>query len=621
MALTKTQMLLEYAKIMSDPVYAIESYMETFDMTQSGYVPFKLFDGQKKLISNYINNRFNLCLKYRQAGISTVTAAYGAVRIGFAQPELPERILILANKLETASEFLNKIKTFIKQLPSWAGISFEKESSKHCKIVNAEGRLVGEIKAVGTSPDALRGYTPTLMILDEAAFIEGGQALWAACLASIGTGGKAILISTPNGLDEIYYTAYEGSIKGDNNFCVTDLKWWQDPRYAKELKLVKCDDIIDYMMRPAGEKREEVFENINTLTRDMIEAMIAKGWKPFSPWYEEMCRQMNFNKRMINQELETAFIGSGDNVIDANILRKQETENVCEPKFKDADWEHAMWIWEEPKEGHRYIAALDVSRGDSEDATGYTIIDFDSWEQVAEYHGKVTPDIAALLVDKYSRMYNALTTVDITGGMGIPATTKLRELKFPTKLLHYDNIEDLNLLFGVDEHTQAGINFASKNRRTLVIQALEEAVRTGFRVRSVRWCVEAKKFIYKNGRPDHMKGSHDDLLMALGMALYVANTSFKKLEAAEKATKAMLESWKVNNTPQALTPGNAMLRELINNPDPNKVYTTRPESGKVYNMNDNYNQTQQTLRNTRDFNWLFGNINKRTVINPTNHAA
>ena len=121
-------------------------------------------------------------VKYRQAGISTVTAGYCAVKTVFAPKSNPERILILANKLETAIEFQSKILTFIKQLPSWVNVSFTKSAQKHVKLMNGS-----EIKAVATSPDALRGYTPTILILDEAAFIEGGQDLWVACLAAIGT--------------------------------------------------------------------------------------------------------------------------------------------------------------------------------------------------------------------------------------------------------------------------------------------------------------------------------------------------------------------------------------------------------------------------------------------------
>ena len=294
-----------------------------------------------------------------------------------------------------------------------------------------------------------------------------------------------------------------------------------------------------------------------------------------------------------------AFLGSGDNVIDGNVLRKQETENVIPPVAKDAEWEHNVWIWKAPEAGHRYISAIDVSRGDSEDATGYCIIDFDTWEQVVEYHGKITPDIAALLVNKYSIMYNALTTCDITGGMGVATTAKLKDLKFPTKLLHYDKIEDVDQLFGVEDTIIPGINFASYNRRTLIVQALEEALRTGFRIRSERLCAELKKFIYKNGRADHMKNSHDDLIMALGMCLYVANTSFKKLAAADSATKAMLESWKVHNTPVSTNPAISLLRDIISSPEPHKKYDNEHQLG-----------SRQNLETTKEFSWLFGDLNK-----------
>jgi hypothetical protein len=54
---------------------------------------------------------------------------------------------------------------------------------------------------------------------------------------------------------------------------------------------------------------------------------------------------------------------------------------------------------------------------------------------------------------------------------------------------------------------------------------------------------ELRTFVYKNGRPDHMEGYHDDIIMAFAMAIFIVQTSFKKLEQVEKQTKAMLESW------------------------------------------------------------------------------
>lgn len=587
----KRELLLEYTKCSQDPCYVIESYFETFDKTREGYVPFELFDGQRKLVSNYRKHRFNLVLKYRQAGISTVTAAYSAVLTAFASPDRPEKVLILANKQETAIEFQNKIINFIKQLPDWVNVTFDKSSQKHVRLSNGS-----EIKAVATSQDALRGYTPTVLLIDEAAFVEGGQELWTACLASIGTGGKAVLISTPNGLDPIYYASYEGAIKGDNSFCVTHLKWWQDPRFNKDLRLVKTKDIVDWFQKPASEKDEDIIEAAIDLHPDVIAKFMEEGYKPHSTWYENMCRDMNFNKRMINQELECAFIGSGDNVIEGEVIRKQEQENVKEPSIKDKNWDSNLWIWELPQKGHRYILALDVSRGDSEDATGMCIIDYDTFEQVLEYHGKVPPDIAAQLVDQYGRMYDALSTFDITGGMGVASTQKLKELNYPKRLLHYDKDGDSNSMYYIpDENAIPGINFASRNRRSQIVAALEEAVsRGGFKIRSERLTAELKKFVYKNGKPDHMKGSHDDLIMALGMCLFVANTSFKRLQESDNMTKAMLDSWKISNN-NVKTDADYLLKDVTSSPNPDKSYYNSDE----FSTNNN-------MMNTREFGWLFG---------------
>jgi hypothetical protein len=99
-------------------------------------------------------------------------------------------------------EMANKVRSFTEQWPDWVGIGFsaEKNSQRHFKLNNG-----CEVKAVATSKDALRGYTPTILIFDEAAFIEADSDFWSACMASLSTGGKVIVVSTPNGYDAIYY--------------------------------------------------------------------------------------------------------------------------------------------------------------------------------------------------------------------------------------------------------------------------------------------------------------------------------------------------------------------------------------------------------------------------------
>jgi hypothetical protein len=86
-----------------------------------------------------------------------------------------------------------------------------------------------------------------------------------------------------------------------------------------------------------------------------------------------------------------------------------------------------------------------------------------------------------------------------------------------------------------------GLNF--NNKRTQIVAAFEEQLRKGFQVRSSRLLNELNTFVYMNGRPDHMKGAHDDAIMSLSMALYAADMSFNQLQKNDSRNKAMLESW------------------------------------------------------------------------------
>ena len=227
MGLTKEQVMLEYVKCMKDTPYALKTYLQTYDNTVSKYVPLELFPDQISLLNDYENYEENIALKYRQAGVSTVTGAWISKRLVFAKKTQPEKILIIANKLDTSMEMANKIRAFVDQWPSWVGAGFsnDKNSQKHYKLTNGS-----EVKAVATSKDALRGFTPTILVFDEAAFIEADSDFWAACMASLSTGGKVIVVSTPNGYDPIYYEIYDQALKGMNNFKISEMFWYRDPR-------------------------------------------------------------------------------------------------------------------------------------------------------------------------------------------------------------------------------------------------------------------------------------------------------------------------------------------------------------------------------------------------------
>ncbi len=113
MSLSKEQILLEYAKCAHDTPYALRTYLQTYDNTQSKYVPLELFNDQVTLVKDYDTCEENIALKYRQAGVSTVTSAWASKRLVFAKKSKPEKILIIANKLDTAVEMANKVRAFV----------------------------------------------------------------------------------------------------------------------------------------------------------------------------------------------------------------------------------------------------------------------------------------------------------------------------------------------------------------------------------------------------------------------------------------------------------------------------------------------------------------------------
>jgi hypothetical protein len=540
MSLSKEAVLMEYAKCMKSTPYALKTYLQTYDNTVQKYVPLELFPDQISLVEDYENYNENIALKYRQAGVSTVTAAWSSKKLVFAKKNSPEKILVIANKLDTAVEVANKIRGFTDQWPSWVGVGFssEKNSQRHFKLTNG-----CEVKAVATSKDALRGYTPTILIFDEAAYIEADDDFWAACMASLSTGGKVIVVSTPNGYDAIYYEIYDQALKGMNEFKVSEMVWWKDPRYAKDLSLINVKDIIHYYLNRNEYQNVEIIDyNNKEKNFDEIRQLIAQGYKPSSSWYESMVKKLKYDKRKVNQELECAFLGSGDNVFNSDLLEDLRVNMVKEPSTKMMGG--GLWIWKEPEMGKKYIMGVDVSRGDSEDFSTFQIVDFDSREQVAEYVGKLPPDTLAEICYKWGNMYNAFIVIDITGGMGVTTSLRLRELGY--RNMYVDGVDISNKWKYDPKATEKipGINFNAK--RVQIIATFEEYLRHGFRINSSRLLNEMNTFIYVNGRPDHQKGQHDDLIMSVAMALYVGETSFTSLNKVTNQTKAMIDSWTVN---------------------------------------------------------------------------
>jgi intein/homing endonuclease len=379
-----------------------------------------------------------------------------------------------------------------------------------------------------TSIEMSEDYTYDLHVPKTNSFISNG-------IISHNTGGHSILISTPNGSDPLYYKTHEQSKLGKNDFNIIEMRWYEDLRYNKGLRWLKGDE--------DKEEREFTFES--------YEKMVADGYKPTSPWYEDMCKALNNDARMIAQELDVSFVGSGNNVVDDEYIEYHNENCVKNPRFVEGP-ENEFWIWEEPVEGHKYILSCDVSRGDGEDYSVFTVLDFTSMEQVVEYQGKVQPDILAAYVFKYANLYNAYVVVDV---IGVGVSTVLKLIELGCKNMHYDlatgSILKNTRLGAASDSTSKVPGLNVSKIRSAMVSHLEFSIReVVIKIRSKRITSELKTFVYKNGKPDHKKGSNDDTIMCLAMGLWVFEHHFKQLESSKKQDRAILNSW-VTNTNQA----------------------------------------------------------------------
>jgi hypothetical protein len=286
----------------------------------------------------------------------------------------------------------------------------------------------------------------------------------------------------------------------------------------------------------------------------------------------------------VAQELECNFLGSGDNVFDSEMMTDIAQNHVKEPQAKMMGG--GLWIFKEPVNGHKYVMGVDVSRGDSEDFSCVQIIDFDAREQVLEYVGKVPPDILAEIAYKWGTMYNAYCVVDLTGGMGVATARKMQEMGYQAGM-YVDNVDTTNKWKFDPKMNEKipGINFNSK--RVQIIASFEESMRHKFRIYSSRLYNEMNTFVYINGRPDHQKNHHDDCIMSISMAIYVAEKSFQSLEKVVNHTKAMLNSWSsvVNENKNTSDYFNPMV----------------PQMGRQNPMNQD-----ATRADYQKYGWLFG---------------
>ena len=487
--LTKKEIYREILKCGKDPAYFINNYAR-ISHPQKGLIPFKTYDFQTQLLEDFSNYRFNIILKARQLGISTITGAYVVWLMLFHRDK---NILVIATKFGTASNLVKKVKHILKNVPEFlqiAEITIDNRSS--FELSNGS-----QIKASSTSGDAGRSEALSLLVVDEAAHVEGLKELWTGLYPTLSTGGRCIALSTPNGVGNWFHKTYTEAQQGINDFYYTDLPWHVHPDRDEE-------------------------------------------------WFDKETR--NMSRRQIAQELECNFNTSGETVIHPDDI-KTIFDGIRDPKHRTG-FDRNFWIWEEYKSDFTYLLVADVARGDGKDFSVFHIFKLETMEIVAEYQGKPTPDIYSNMLSSIGKQYGDCLLVVENNSVGFAVLDKLIELQYPN--LYYSIKSTHEYITQLEaqgiSNSVAGFTTSQKTR-PLIVAKLEEFIRNKLiTLYSMRTANELKTFVWHNGRPEAMRSYNDDLIMALAIGCWVRDTALETSERDLQYQKAFLDSMIFSNT-------------------------------------------------------------------------
>jgi hypothetical protein len=189
----------------------------------------------------------------------------------------------------------------------------------------------------------------------------------------------------------------------------------------------------------------------------------------------------------------------------------------------------------------------DCARGDGGDFSAFHVIDVETMEQVAEYKGQLTTkDYGNLLVSIATEYNNALLVVE-NNNIGWATLQQIIDRNYQNTFYSATDLTVVdversysNKLNSADKKLVAGFTTTSKNR-PLIISNLELFFRQKqIIMKSKRLYEELNVFTWNGPRAEAMKGYNDDLVMSIGIGLWVRETALKLRNDQIAYNKAMI---------------------------------------------------------------------------------
>jgi hypothetical protein len=521
----KEMVMQEYIKCSQDPVYFMKKYYY-IQHPQRGRILFNLYPFQEAILRQFQTGDYYLINKSRQLGISTLISGFGMWLMLFHKDK---NILVLATTHDTAKNLITKVRFSYDCLPSWLKVATSEHNQNKLKLKNGS-----QIVAKSATENASRSEAVSLLVIDEAAFIERVELVWTSAQQTLATGGQCIALSSPNGTGNWFYSTWVKSQNKENKFIPLRLPWTVHPE------------------------------------RDQA-------------WRDEQDKLLG--KRHAAQECDADFITSGESVIETETITWYKENFVTQP-IEKRGIEGALWLWEFADLSRSYMIVADVARGDGSDYSAFHIIDIEDAKQVGEFKYQISPkDFSHLLYIMAIEYNNALIVIE-NNSYGWEVLGRIIDRGYNniyhSPKIDYNNGNLEEYLYKYSEGTNMTPGFAmSLKTRPLVISKLISYINDkSIEIKSSRTIDELRTFIWKNGKPQSQSGHNDDLVISLGIALFLRETSLHYQKTSEELSRASLNGIQSVNYSAG-------------------AYSNNPYASNPYKMDLGH-------AGTEDLNWLLG---------------
>ena len=475
----------EYIKCAKDPAYFMKKYCYIQHPTR-GRILFNLYPFQGKVLHLFKDHQYIITLKSRQLGISTLAAAYSLWLMLFHKDK---NVLALATTQATARNLVSKTMFMYDQLPKWLKLPAVEKNKLSLRLKNGS-----KITAKSSNADAARSEAVSLLLIDEAAFIDNIEETFTAAQQTLATGGQCMALSTPNGIGNWFHQTWEKAETGENSFLPIRLPWSVHPERGQE-------------------------------------------------WRDQ--QNADLGPRMAGQECDCDFLASGDTVFDTDDMLFYEQTYQKDP-MERRGVDGNLWVWEGVDYSKSYMVVADVARGDGQDYSAFHIFDIEGATQVAEYKSKIAPrDFGNMLVGIASE-YNEALLVCENANIGWATIEQILEREY--RNLFYsatNNMETVESYMHKYERDKLVPGFTMSARtRPLVIAKMIEYIRDhSVTIQSKRLMSEMRVFVWKNGKPQAQDRYNDDLIISCATALYVRDTALRLRQQGIDLARAQLSSF------------------------------------------------------------------------------